>query len=38
VPFILPTAIGRVVVQPDVTPADIRQALKVMAAREVRLG
>lgn len=38
VPFILPTAIGRVVVQPDVEAAEIRRALKVMASREARLG
>jgi 3-dehydroquinate synthase len=31
VPFILPTAIGRVTIRPDVTVADIRHALKVMA-------
>jgi 3-dehydroquinate synthase len=34
VPFILPTAIGRVVIQDDVTRAEIRQALRAMAARE----
>lgn len=33
VPFILPTAIGRVVVRDDVTPADVRGALAAMAAR-----
>jgi hypothetical protein len=27
-----------VVVRPDVTPAEVRQALRVMAAREVRLS
>ena len=32
VPFILPTAIGRVVIRPDVTLADIRHALRVMRA------
>jgi 3-dehydroquinate synthase len=36
VPFILPTAIGQVVVEPDVQPAEIRRALKVMASREAR--
>ncbi|HVQ30077.1 MAG TPA: 3-dehydroquinate synthase [Vicinamibacteria bacterium] len=34
VPFILPTAIGRVVIRPDVTVADIRHALKAMRASE----
>jgi 3-dehydroquinate synthase len=34
VPFILPTAIGRVTIRPDVTVAEIRHALKVMASRE----
>jgi 3-dehydroquinate synthase len=34
--FVLPTAIGRVVIQPDVQPAEIRRALKVMASREAR--
>ncbi len=34
VPFILPTAIGRVVIRDDVTPADVRHALRAMAARE----
>ena len=34
VPFILPTAIGRVVIHDDVTRAEIRQALRAMAARE----
>ena len=32
VPFILPTAIGRVTIRPDVTLADIRHALRVMRA------
>jgi len=36
VPFVLPTAIGQVVVEPDVQPAEIRRALKVMASREAR--
>jgi len=34
--FILPTSIGEVVIQPDVRPAEIRRALKVMASREIR--
>jgi 3-dehydroquinate synthase len=34
-PFVLPTAIGRVVVRDDVTRAEVAQALRVMAAREV---
>ncbi len=38
VPFVLPTAIGRVVVQDDVTRAEIRRALRVMAGREALLG
>jgi 3-dehydroquinate synthase len=38
VPFVLPTAIGRVVIEPDVRPAEIRRALKVMASREARQG
>jgi 3-dehydroquinate synthase len=36
VPFVLPTAIGRVVVRDDVTRAEITRALRVMAARERR--
>ena len=36
VPFVLPTAIGRVTIRDDVDRADIRRALKVMAAREAR--
>src|SRR5262245_40664948 len=36
--FVLPTAIGRVVIRSDVGPAEIRRALKVMASREARLG
>jgi 3-dehydroquinate synthase len=36
VPFVLPTAIGRVVVRDDVTHAEITRALRVMAARERR--
>ena len=38
VTFVLPTAIGRVALRPDVTPAEIRRALRVMAAREARMG
>jgi 3-dehydroquinate synthase len=38
VPFVLPKAIGRVEIRPDVEPVDVRHALKVMAAREARLG
>lgn len=34
VPFILPTSIGRVTIRPDVTVADIRHALRVMAQHE----
>jgi 3-dehydroquinate synthase len=34
VPFVLPTAIGRVVVRGDVEPADVRHALRGMAGRE----
>jgi len=34
VPFILPAAIGRVVIRDDVTPTDVRHALRAMAARE----
>jgi len=37
VPFVLPTALGRVVIRSDVEQAEIRRALKVMAAREARL-
>jgi 3-dehydroquinate synthase len=37
VPFVLPNGIGRVVVQTDVQRAEIRGALRVMAAREARL-
>jgi 3-dehydroquinate synthase len=32
--FVLPTAVGRVVIRNDVTRAQIRRALKTMAARE----
>jgi 3-dehydroquinate synthase len=38
VTFVLPTAIGRVALRPDVTPAEIRRALRVMAAHEARMG
>ena len=38
VPFILPTAIGRVTVRPDVTKGEIRTALRVMAGREALRG
>jgi 3-dehydroquinate synthase len=34
VPFVLPTEIGRVVIQHDVKPPEIRRALRVMAGRE----
>jgi len=34
VPFVLPTAIGSVVVQHDVQPPEIRRALRVLAGRE----
>lgn len=33
VPFILPTAIGRVTIRDDVTPGDVRRALAALAAR-----
>jgi 3-dehydroquinate synthase len=36
VPFILPLGIGRVATRDDVTPAEVRQALRDMAARETR--
>jgi 3-dehydroquinate synthase len=35
--FVLPTRIGRVVLQPDVQPAEVARALKVMGAREALL-
>jgi 3-dehydroquinate synthase len=38
VAFVLPVAVGRVVIRTDVQPAEIRRALKVMATREARLG
>jgi 3-dehydroquinate synthase len=34
VPFVLPSAIGRVLVQHDVQPKEIRRALRVLAGRE----
>jgi 3-dehydroquinate synthase len=36
VPFILPFGIGRVVTRDDVRPAEVRRALREMAARETR--
>jgi len=36
--FVLPTAIGRVVVKGDVDRSEVRSALRVMAAREARLA
>ena len=36
--FVLPAAIGRVVVRHDVAASEVRRALKVMAAREALLG
>ncbi len=38
VPFVLPVAIGRVVVQDDVTRGEITRALRVMAGREALQG
>jgi len=38
VPFVLPTAVGRVVIRDDVTRAEIVRALRVMAGREALLG
>ena len=38
VPFVLPTAIGRVVIQNDVEPPEIRRALRVLAGREALAG
>jgi 3-dehydroquinate synthase len=35
--FVLPTRIGRVVVEPDVQPSEVTRALKVMAGREALL-
>jgi 3-dehydroquinate synthase len=36
--FVLPTSIGRVVIRDNVTAAEVRRALKVMAAREALQG
>ena len=36
--FVLPAAVGRVVLRNDVTAPEIRRALRIMAARESRLG
>ena len=36
VPFILPFGIGRVLTRDDVSPAEVRQALRTMAARETK--
>jgi 3-dehydroquinate synthase len=38
VPFVLPTAIGRVAIREDVTRAEVLRALRVMAGREALLG
>jgi 3-dehydroquinate synthase len=38
VPFVLPKAIGKVEIRPDVGAPEVRHALKVMASREARLG
>jgi 3-dehydroquinate synthase len=38
VPFVLPTAIGRVEIRDDVTRAEVLRALRVMAGREALLG
>jgi 3-dehydroquinate synthase len=37
VPFVLPSAIGRVVIRPDVRRREIERALQVMASREARM-
>jgi 3-dehydroquinate synthase len=34
--FVLPTAVGRVVIRDDVTRAQVRRAIRTMAAREAR--
>ena len=34
VPFVLPRSVGRVTIRSDVSRAEVRQALSVMAARE----
>jgi 3-dehydroquinate synthase len=36
--FVLPTAVGRVVVRSDIDDADLRRAAQVLAAREARLA
>jgi len=36
--FVLPSAVGRVVLRSDVTARELRRALRMMAAREARLG
>jgi 3-dehydroquinate synthase len=36
--FVLPAAVGRVVIRNDVTVPEVRRALRMMAAREARLG
>jgi len=36
--FVLPAGIGQVVIRSDVRPPEIRRALRVMAAREVRMA
>jgi 3-dehydroquinate synthase len=38
VPFVLPTAIGRVAIRDDVTRTEVLRALRVMAGREAMLG
>jgi 3-dehydroquinate synthase len=38
VPFVLPTAVGRVEIHDDVTRAEVLRALRVMAGREALLG
>ncbi len=37
-PFVLPTAIGRVEIRDDVTRAEVLRALRVMAGRESAAG
>ena len=36
--FVLPTRIGRVMVEPDVQPLEVKRALRVMAGREALQG
>jgi 3-dehydroquinate synthase len=36
--FVLPSAIGRVTIRNDIEPKEVRDALRVMAAHEARLG